>query len=616
MTFNFFVLPFFFGLIYVIVSIIKRYMRSIQALQEEEKTLIRRGLRSRKLLLALKEVFFESLLHRKMFRKNFFLGYMHMSFAFGWLLLIVIGNMESRIYSGLWINPPYYPIFLKFFIHDKHVLPFEIFTVPGFFRFSMDLILFFILVGLSLAFIKRRRSKWFGMRKTTQHSLVDKVAMTTLWLIFPSRLLAESLTAGAYGYGGGFITQHLGNVLAFLWPLSDKFLAYGFWWIYSLALGIFFVTLPYTRYMHIPMEVLLIFFRNFGIGPRKEFSVFSEVEVLSCSRCGVCIDICQLNSAAQVNNIQSVYFVQSIRNQNVEEDILEKCLVCGRCENICPVGIRLDSLRITQRRNFTVNQRQNYQYLPPPRSKKNEVIYFAGCMSHLTPSITSAMTGIMKAAGVNFLFLDEERSICCGRPLTLAGKEDEAMQLMNANKALIQESGARVLVTSCPICLRVFKEKYQLDITILHHSQFLLDLIKKGKIPIQSYFKRVAYHDPCDLGRGLGILSEPRELIRKVSDPVILEHEKSDSLCCGGSLGLLNTSAFQRDQITKNTVGILVQDHPEILVTSCPLCKKTLAKFSHVRVADIAELVAEAIPGNPDLKRDASGKRISLPISV
>ena len=222
MTFNLFVLPFVLGLIFLLFALIKRIRNWIAKMDPMDKNRFKVGFRSQKFLLALREIFFESLLHRKMFRKNPLLGFMHMSFAFGWFLLIVFGNLESRIYSGLWINPPYFPIFLKFFIHDKRVLPFEIFTVPGFFRFFMDLLLLFILGGMVLAIIKRSRSKWFGIKKTTQLQFTDKVALICLWLIFPLRLLAESFTAGAYGYGGGFVTQHLGNVLAFIWPLSDK----------------------------------------------------------------------------------------------------------------------------------------------------------------------------------------------------------------------------------------------------------------------------------------------------------------------------------------------------------------------------------------------------------
>ncbi|HTX88458.1 MAG TPA: (Fe-S)-binding protein [Bacteroidales bacterium] len=596
MTFNLFVLPFLLGLIFLVASVSRRFSRWIAGLEEEDRSRFRKGLRSRNLLLALREIFFESLLHRRMFRRNRLLGYMHMSFAFGWLLLILMGNMESRIYSGLYVNPPYYPIFLKFFIHDKRVLPFEIFTVPGFFRFSMDLILLFILSGLVLAIIKRSRSRWFGMKKTTKHQLTDRVALTCLWLIFPARLLAESFTAGAYGYGGGFISQHLGNLLAYLWPFSDKDIAYAFWWLYSLVLGIFFVTLPYSRYMHIPTELLLIFFRNFGIGPKKEASSFSEVEVFSCPRCGVCIDVCQLNTAAGIQDIQSVYFIETIRNQSVRADKALQCLVCGRCQEICPVGINTDSLRVIQRKKFKKQQFSDFSYLPDNPVPRAEVIYFAGCMTHLMPAIHRSVEGIFRAAAVPYVFLDRDGSVCCGRPLQLAGKEDQARQLMDANRDRIRRTGANLMVTSCPICYRIFREEYRLEIPVLHHSQYLLELVKKGKIPLQTCFRKVAYHDPCELGRGSKLYGSPRELLRKVADLVEVQEDDKDSLCCGGSLGVLNIDQAARDKITRQAVENLMENNPEMLVTSCPLCKKTFSKIAPVEVRDIAELVYDALP--------------------
>ncbi|MCX6243253.1 MAG: (Fe-S)-binding protein [Bacteroidetes bacterium] len=597
MTFNLFVLPFILGLIFLVVVLVKKNRQWIRLMSTDDRKKLKGWYRSPKILLALKEIFFESLLHRKMFRRNPLLGYMHMSFAFGWFLLILFGNMESRIYSGLWVNPPYYPIFLKFFIHDKHVLPFEIFTVPGFFRFSMDLLLMFVLSGLVLAIIKRSRSKWFGLTKTTQHHFTDKVAITCLWLIFPMRLLAECMTAGAYGYGGGFITQHVGNVLAFLWPLNDKSIAYGFWWFYSLSLGIFFVTLPYSRYMHIPTEVMLIIYRNFGIKAGKEQSPIHEIEIQSCPKCGVCIDICQMNTAAGINDIQAVYFLQSVRNQQVIDGLVNRCLVCGRCEEVCPVGIHTDNQRISQRNSFVQLQKQDYSYLNHEADpQKAELIYFAGCMSHLTPAIPRAMTKILDAAGVNYLFLDEDRSVCCGRPMMLAGKLKQAEELIERNKKSITGSGAKTLVTSCPICYRVFREEYGLDIRVLHHTQYLLELIKKGKLPLQTYFRKVAYHDPCDLGRGSGILNEPRELVRKIADPVAVRDEAKDAPCCGGSLGLLNADRHERDLITKEALANYLDKDAELLVTACPLCKKTFAKHSPLEVVDVAELVAAAIP--------------------
>jgi len=85
----------------------------------------------------------------------------------------------------------------------------------------------------------------------------------------------------------------------------------------------------------------------------------------------------------------------------------------------------------------------------------------------------------------------------------------------------------------------------------------------------------------------------------KVADLVPSANEKADSLCCGGSLGLLNSSPELRDEITKNALGSLLQPDPDILVTACPLCKKTFAKHSRKPVRDIAEIIYEAIPGLP-----------------
>lgn len=597
MTFNFFVLPFSIGLIYVLVAIFNRFYRWIHALKPEDKYRFLRSLRTVKVFGALKEVFMESLIHRKMFRKNPLLGYMHMSFALGWFLLIVIGNMESRIYSGWYINPPYYPIFLKFFIHDTRVLPFEIFTVPGFFRFTMDFLLLFLLSGVILAIFKRRHSKWFGMKKTTNHQLTDRVALYCLWAIFPCRLFAEGFTAGYYG-GGGFFTQHFGNLLVMFAPYMAPYIAYGFWWAYSLSLGIFFVTLPYSRYMHIPTEVLLIFFRHFGIKPKSNYSSVNDVEVFSCPRCGVCIDACQLSFAAGINHMQTVYFIRSVRDQHVMEKLALQCMVCGRCEISCPVGIHINDLRLLKRRDVYRNHRSDYSYLSKLNgiSRQADVVYFAGCMTHLSPSIHRSMTHIMTIAGVNYIFMDAAGSICCGRPLMLAGKKDQAAELIRNNKEIILNTKARTLVTSCPICFKMFKEEYNLPLRIVHHSQFLLELVKQGRIPLQSVHNRVAYHDPCDLGRGAGIYHEPRELISKIADLLPSDNEKADALCCGGSLGTFTTSSEEKAAITRNALESLLASRPDSLVTSCPLCKRTFANQTETRVIDIAELLWESVP--------------------
>ncbi len=469
------------------------------------------------------------------------------------------------------------------------------------------------------------------MKKTTKLKITDKVALTALWLIFPSRLLAESFTCGAYGTGS-FLTGSLGSWLATFLPARQ--MAYPFWWLYSLSLGTFFVLMPITRYMHIPTELFLIFMRNSGIQTGDKTGTFSEVEVYSCSSCGICIDACQLNFAAGVTNIQSAYLMKAIRNNSNTSEIAHNCLMCGRCDQVCPVGIELSPVRMIQRRageadNAFRNTYKGYfrSRLPVPADKTNgaavynflpevspgntDILYFAGCMTHLAPSIKNSMIRILDASGLNYKFLDEQGGVCCGRPLMLAGQDREARELINYNSQLIWKSGAHTLVTSCPICYKVFKESYYLDVEVLHHTQFIKNLIDEGSVRMKFLRKNVVYHTPCDLGRGSGVYDEPKEVLRHVARLATNKYDDNNSLCCGGSLANMKISTQKRSLIAHNAASELTRENPDILATACPLCKKTFSAVTDTRVADIAEIVAEALTV-PVIKRPFSRDAFSL----
>jgi len=123
MKFDYFVLPFLLGMAFLLIYLAFTYTLWYFRLGKVDKKAIRKGFFSIKLFAALKEIVSESLLHRKIFRKNLLLGFMHMSLAFGWFLLIVMGNLESRIYEPTAMNPPYVPIFFKFFNTTVHSFP-------------------------------------------------------------------------------------------------------------------------------------------------------------------------------------------------------------------------------------------------------------------------------------------------------------------------------------------------------------------------------------------------------------------------------------------------------------------------------------------------------------
>ncbi|HKK41646.1 MAG TPA: (Fe-S)-binding protein [Bacteroidales bacterium] len=626
MQFDPFVIPFNIGLYFIIIYAVARCVMWFRELSRADKLRLQRGFFGRAFGASIKEIFLESLIHRKILKSNFRLGYMDMSLAFGWFLLILFGTIEADIFGTSHLNAPYKAIFFRFFNPEHGRMGFE-----KAYGFLMDFILAFILSGLLLAVLKRFYSGIIGMKRTTKLKRTDKIALTSLWLIFPSRLLAESFTSGAYGTGS-FLTGSLGTWLSSFLPAQQ--MAYPFWWLYSISLGVFFILLPITRYMHIPTELFLIFMRNSGIRTGDKAGSYTEVQIHSCSSCGICIDACQMNFSAGVLNMQSAYLLKGIKRNDDVRDIAYNCLMCGRCDQKCPVGLELSPIRMIERRTADRNshysniyrgylrkkpvalpEKQNgkvlYNFLPGKDPEKVDVLYFAGCMTHLTPTIKNSMIKILEASGVNYGFMDKDGGVCCGRPLMLAGQDKEARELINFNSRQIWKSGAHTLVTSCPICYKVFRESYYLDVEVMHHSQFIKMLIDEGSVKMRFLPKRVVYHTPCDLGRGSGVYDEPREVLQHVSRLEKTKYDNENSLCCGGSLGNIIIGASTRRKIAGDTVALLTKNFPDILATACPLCKKTLAPVTATEVSDIAEIVAGALMEHP-VRRNLSKQLRSI----
>lgn len=586
-----FCIPFIAGAALMFAVLLWKWGTWLWKLPRADKMLILKGLPTRRTLDALCEVVSESLLHRRIFRVNPLLGYMHMSLAFGWFLLIAFGWVETLSYLGLRWVPLQGHVFFKYFATGLEHKPF--------FDFVMDLLLLFVLSGVALAWGKRFYSKAMGLRRTTRHVVGDRVALSALWFIFPARLVAESVTCAIYG-GGGFLTGGFGHWLTgHVDMLTLMTLESVAWWFYSSCLGLFFVALPFSRYMHIFTEIPLIFLRRYRLRSTEKESSYDHFQVEACSRCGICIDPCQLQSVLGINDVQSVYFLRDRRYRMLRLATADNCLMCGRCVEKCPVDIDLNTLRLNSRdkmRNTPDERRYGY-FKGLDRSRgEGKVGYFAGCMTLLTPRTLTAMEQLFRAAGEEVWWADREGGVCCGRPLKLAGETDSARKMMQYNTDLFRKHGITTLVTSCPICLKVFREDYALDgIEVLHHSEYILRLIRSGRLQLKHGTTRYTYHDPCELGRGSGIYDEPRAVIEAVGELLEPAETRENALCCGSSVANLAISDSQQVQIARSVTGELEATGAEVIVTACPLCKKALARGAQREVKDLAEIVAASM---------------------
>lgn len=646
-----FVIPFVVGISFMLIWLTVGLIRLLAKIPADDRRRFWKSLITPKIALKnIKDLFCDCLFHTKIWKRKPLLGYMHSSIAFGWFMLIVLGHIEVALFVPkhlAWTDGGlFYPIFYRFFvwINPGHV------TLRGwFFFFLMDFFLLYVLTGVGMAIFKRFRSIVLGMRHTTKPSLADRVALYSLWMIFPLRLLAESFTADLSG--GSFLTVPVNHL--WHWIFGDKLFFMPVWWAYSICLGLFFAAMPFSRYMHILTEVLWILLRNAGIQPRHPRKGVAEAEIYACSSCGLCLDACPMNVQKKNLKYSSVYFIRFLRRHNEKKinAIADKCLMCDKCHALCPVGVDAPALRRAQRATVNNSLPYDYSYLmegslgsnsssvstcvaanacsitagsvastrtatahasltdPSPSltepvevttniqktSEDWKVMYFAGCMTHLTPRIIKSVEKVFKSAGVNYTFADRDGGICCGRPLMLAGKTDAAYETISANRRMILGSGCRTLVLSCPICYKIFKDEYALDgVEVLHYTQFIKRLVDEGKLKLTAGDERIVYHDPCELGRGCGVYKEPREVLAQAGTLVKATKEGDESICCGGSLGSLTLDTRDRAKITESSVGNLLVNNPQTIVTACPLCLKTFSESvpETVKVQDFAETVS------------------------
>ena len=566
----------FFGMIHILFQLPRRDRRHFLLSLVNPKTAWKN----------IRDIFLNCLIHVKLWKRNPLLGYMHSSIAFGWFMLILLGHVEVLLFAPGHLSKFYYPIFFNFFVAKSEE------TIGGaVLFFLMDFFLLVVLSGITLAIIKRVRSLWFGMRRTTRPSVLDMIGLYSLWAIFPLRLLAEGFTA--HISGGSFLIIPLNWIVRGF--LGNEVNMVPTWWAYSIALGVFMFVLPFTRYMHIPSEMLLIPFRNAGLCIRHPRKGFAKIQVLSCPGCGVCIDACPMSAKKANIKDTTVYLNRQIRRRNEKriEEISDKCMMCGKCTALCQVGVDGPLIRQAQRsmRKYAVEKDYSAAVSPTP-VEKAEVAYFAGCMTQLTPGISRAVESLLKKAGVEYAFIDREGGLCCGRPLMMSGRIKEARELMQKTKESILASGCKTLLLSCPICYRVFKEEYELEgIEVIHHSVYFYNLVKEGRLnPTRSDIHFV-YHDPCELGRGSGIYEEPRKLLRTSCYLVEAAKNREESVCCSGSLGSLTLGFADRKELTEASLRNLTSDIPDAIATACPLCRSTFRRYSDIPVSDIAEVI-------------------------
>lgn len=353
----------------------------------------------------------------------------------------------------------------------------------------------------------------------------------------------------------------------------------------------------------------------------------------------------EIDDSEQIEKIKAEMADLSSKKQLIgdviSEDTLWACTTCRACEEVCPVTIE-QVPRILAMRQGQMLMAESYpkelnlafkglerngnpwgigydkradwaQGLDVKlMSEDSNVDYLlwvgcAGSFDDRTKKVSTSLVKILQKAGISFAILGVEEK-CTGDFARRAGNEMLYQMMAQENIETLNNYNVKKIITACPHCLNTLKHEYpQLggNYQVFHHSEFIDQLIKDGKISINKSLEgALTYHDPCYLGRYNSVYDQPRSVLQSMAKDGFKELDRygRESFCCGagGARMWMEETIGKRINLERSEeiVGKQVQN----VAVGCPFCltmiedgMKELYKEDEIKTQDIAELVAKCM---------------------
>jgi succinate dehydrogenase/fumarate reductase iron-sulfur protein len=246
-----------------------------------------------------------------------------------------------------------------------------------------------------------------------------------------------------------------------------------------------------------------------------------------------------------------------------------------------------------------------------PETSKADVLFFVCCSDVYdlrNQEVARNMVQVFNQLGVNFATLGSEEW-CCGDHMLRLGEKGLFDELAMHNIDMFKKLGAERIVTLSPHCYNTFKNDNPYSdekLNVQHYTQFLADALKQGKIkPTKPVKTKVAYHDPCFLGKRNDIYDAPRQVLKAIPglELVEMKRNKQSSFCCGGGAGRVWTEEAQPEKRPcVNRIKEALDLGVDTVAVACPFCVTTLEDAvkvldieNKIAVKDVLELLKEAL---------------------
>jgi Fe-S oxidoreductase/FAD/FMN-containing dehydrogenase len=407
-------------------------------------------------------------------------------------------------------------------------------------------------------------------------------------------------------------------------------------------------------------QPFLKFSRRLGLGSslakepeeREALLLDWNDHVYTCIKCGTCRDTCPVFTELKWQSSSpkgKMGYTKDFLSYRVEVDDFMynryfQCTLCGKCKEVCqadiPVCDILEHIRlrlhemghdrmeahdmllqsIEANGNPFGDPREKRMELYPDNAKgfispenpgKVDVLLFAGCVnSYQDLALMKSFMGILDSIGKTYTTMGTEEG-CCGYVALISGLP-EFEDIGKATAERLRMTGANLVVTPCAGCFKTLSHHYQEHgiehgLEVLHMVEYLDKLIKDGEVEFKKPFKKkVAYHDPCDIGRHLGIYEPPRDVLKAVPELDFVEFPTNRNMatCCGGGGALKMVDLDLSKDIAFKRIQEALSVGAEIVVSGCPACKANLKlaaararkeKLGKLKVMDLTEVFFKSV---------------------